>query len=75
MCDLIETKRPPGVFAILDDTCKAIHSAKGGEVDMKFKDKLDGVCGSNKHYKSFNKGFTVLHYAGDVDYNVKGFIK
>lgn len=42
VCDLIEGKRPPGIFVILDDICKTIHGQSDG-VDDKFVQKLDGA--------------------------------
>ncbi|KAH9261382.1 hypothetical protein BASA81_000014 [Batrachochytrium salamandrivorans] len=72
--DLIEGKNPPGVFACLDDTGKAIHSKGGLEVDEKFLEKLNGLASKHKHYRSNRGEFTILHYAGDVTYNIEGFI-
>jgi myosin-1 len=73
VCDLIESKRPPGVFAILDDTCKAMHAGHG-DVDAKFCEKLKSAQGKHKHYAPFRGGFQILHYAGEVNYNAQGFI-
>jgi myosin-1 len=73
VCDLIESKRPPGVFAILDDTCKSMHAGHG-DVDAKFCEKLKSAQGSHKHYAPFRGGFQILHYAGEVNYNAQGFI-
>ena len=73
VCDLVEGRRPPGVLAILDDTCKAIHAESSG-VDRKFKEKLMSQHRSHKHLRPSPVGFTIKHYAGDVEYNVKGFV-
>jgi len=72
--ELIEGKNPPGIFAILDDTGKAIHAKGGAEVDEQFLQKLVTFQGKHKHLESARGGFTVLHYAGKVTYSVDGFI-
>ena len=72
--ELIEGKNPPGIFAILDDTGKAIHAKGGAEVDEKFLEKLVAFQGKHKHFKSARMGFTIVHYAGEVTYSVEGFI-
>lgn len=73
VCELIEGKRPPGVFAVLDDTVKTIKT--GGNADGKFLDKLNGIASKNKHYSKFKGGFQILHYAGNVGYSVQGFVE
>ena len=72
VCDLIEGKRPAGVFVILDDTCKTMHAESSG-VDMKFLQKLNTYQSKHKHYIGRSKVFTIKHYAGDVDYSAEGF--
>ena len=49
VCDLIENKRPAGVFVILDDTCKTMHAESSG-VDDKFLQKLNTYQSKHKHY-------------------------
>ena len=65
VCDLIEGKRPAGVFVILDDTCKTMHAESSG-VDDKFLQKLNTYQNKHKHYVGRSKVFTIKHYAGDV---------
>ena len=65
VCDLIEGKRPAGVFVILDDTCKTMHAESSG-VDDKFLQKLNTYQSKHKHYVGRSKVFTIKHYAGDV---------
>eukprot|EP00939_MAST-03C_sp_MAST-3C-sp1_P000332 g332.t1 len=72
VCNLIEGKRPAGVFVILDDTCKTMHAESAG-VDGKFLQKLSQHQSKHKHYVGRSGLFTVKHYAGDVDYDVEGF--
>ena len=31
VCDLIESKNPPGVMCVLDDVCATMHAVTGGE--------------------------------------------
>ena len=40
VCDLIEAKSPPGIFAVLDDVCAKIQG--GGDVDQKLIENLGG---------------------------------
>ena len=74
VCDLVEAKRPPGIFAVLDDVTRTMTAKSGREVDMKFLGDLKGVVGGHDHFSGFNNGFTIRHYAGDVSYNVQGFV-
>jgi len=71
-CDLIESKRNPmGVLTILDDVS---NFPKG--TDEKFLGKLGEAFGSHAHF-AISGGpneFVIKHYAGDVSYNVDGFV-
>lgn len=72
VCDLIEGKRPPGLFSILDDVCYTIHAQSKG-TDVKFLEKANGPFSSHLHYRGFSTAFSVKHYAGEVTYDVEGF--
>eukprot|EP00794_Sanderia_malayensis_P009899 gene9900-10912_t len=72
VCDLIESKKPPGVMCVLDDVCATMH-AQGEGADMKLLQKLDGSVGSHQHYNGFSQGFIIHHYAGKVTYEADGF--
>eukprot|EP00054_Salpingoeca_dolichothecata_P025400 m.177618 g.177618 ORF g.177618 m.177618 type:complete len:1031 (-) comp25343_c1_seq7:140-3232(-) len=72
VCDLVEEKRPPGIMCVLDDVCATLHS-QGDGADMKLLTKLSEAVGDHDHFSSFNAGFTITHYAGQVTYNVEGF--
>uniref|UniRef100_A0A8C9THF7 Osteoclast-stimulating factor 1 n=1 Tax=Scleropages formosus TaxID=113540 RepID=A0A8C9THF7_SCLFO len=72
VCDLIESKNPPGIMSILDDVCATMH-AKGEGADQTLIQKLQMQIGSHEHFNSWNKGFVVHHYAGKVSYDVGGF--
>ncbi|KAF4531634.1 hypothetical protein B566_EDAN006565 [Ephemera danica] len=72
VCELIEGKRPPGIFCVLDDVCATLHAVSSG-ADDDLKNKLDSSAGSHEHYRHSKEGFTVHHYAGVVTYNVQGF--
>ena len=71
--DLIESK-PNGIISTLDEE---IIMPKAS--DFTFKDKLDQKHGQKKnprfkqHLRANNK-FTIVHYAGDVEYQVDGFL-
>ncbi|RKO97884.1 hypothetical protein CXG81DRAFT_26193 [Caulochytrium protostelioides] len=70
--DLIESKKPPGVMAILDDVCFTMHAVSEG-ADLKFVSKLDGAIHNHPHYAGQQTHFTISHYAGKVRYNCDGF--
>jgi myosin-1 len=70
VCDLIEEKRPPGIFAALNDACATAH-ADPSAADGSFSQRL-GALSSNPHFDSRGSKFLVKHYAGDVMYTVQG---
>lgn len=70
VCDLIEEKRPPGVFAALNDACATAH-ADPNAADQSFSQRLS-MLSSNPHFDGRGNKFLVRHYAGDVMYNIKG---
>jgi len=77
ICDLIEGK-PMGVIALLDECCLLADST-----DITFLDKCNKNFNGHAHYESYsstqdrtisNQSFRLKHYAGDVTYNVIGFL-
>ena len=70
VCDLIEAKRPPGIFLVLDDVCRSVHGVAKG-ADKAFADRLSS-CASNPHFNLRGTAFCVKHYAGDVTYECDG---
>jgi myosin-1 len=35
VCDLIESKRPPGLFSVMDDVCATLHAvSEGADQDL-----------------------------------------
>lgn len=70
VCDLIEEKRPPGVFAALNDACATAH-ADSGAADGTFVQRLN-MLSANKHFENRQGQFLIKHYAGDVMYQVEG---
>lgn len=73
VCELIEGKSPPGIFLVLDDVCRSVHSQADG-ADKAFAQRLSS-CSSNPHFKLRGNAFTVVHYAGDVTYEAFGMIE
>ncbi|KAI8369799.1 P-loop containing nucleoside triphosphate hydrolase protein [Choanephora cucurbitarum] len=69
VCDLIEEKRPPGLFAALNDACATAH-ADSSAADNSFVQRL-GFLSQNAHFESRGSKFLIRHYAGDVLYNVE----
>lgn len=69
VCELIEEKRPPGVFAALNDACATAH-ADPGAADQTFAQRLNAL--SNPHFQPRQGQFVVKHYAGDVSYAIEG---
>ncbi|KAH9249526.1 hypothetical protein BASA81_012699 [Batrachochytrium salamandrivorans] len=77
ICELIEgTKAVPGVFRILDDTCRALHAVDSRTADEKFLERLAGSGLQGKYLQlrpgnsNFAGSFTVTHFAGQVSYDV-----
>lgn len=70
VCDLIEEKRPPGVFAALNDACATAH-ADPTAADGTFVQRLNALS-SNAHFENRQGQFLIKHYAGDVMYTVAG---
>ncbi|KAI9780028.1 MAG: class II myosin [Peltula sp. TS41687] len=70
VCDLIEEKRPPGVFAALNDACATAH-ADSAAADQSFVQRLN-MLSSNPHFQPRQGQFIIKHYAGDVSYAVEG---
>ncbi|XP_049910738.1 unconventional myosin-Ie isoform X2 [Epinephelus moara] len=72
VCDLIESKNPPGVMCILDDVCATMH-AVGEGADQTMLQKLRVAINTHEHFNSWNQGFIIHHYAGKVSYDAEGF--
>ncbi|EER45289.1 myosin-1 [Histoplasma capsulatum H143] len=70
VCSLIEDKRPPGIFAALNDACATAH-ADSGAADQTFVGRLNFLS-QNPNFESRQGQFIVKHYAGDVGYTVDG---
>nr|AAA67877.1 myosin I heavy chain [Aspergillus nidulans] len=70
VCSLIEDKRPPGVFAALNDACATAH-ADSGAADNTFVGRLN-FLGQNPNFENRQGQFIIKHYAGDVSYAVQG---
>ncbi len=70
VCDLIESRRPPGIFATLNDACATAH-ADPDAADQTFASRLS-MMSSNPHFDLRQNKFLIKHYAGDVMYDVQG---
>ncbi|XP_048583332.1 uncharacterized protein LOC5501785 isoform X2 [Nematostella vectensis] len=72
VCDLIESKRPPGIMCVVDDVCATMH-AVGEGADTTLLEKLNNSVGSHQHFQGVSGGFIIHHYAGKVSYDIDGF--
>ncbi|CAH2048834.1 unnamed protein product, partial [Iphiclides podalirius] len=82
ICDLIEA-RHKGIISILDDECLR----PGDATDASFLEKLTQHLDGHAHFKSHRKldsktqklmgrdEFCLVHYAGEVTYNVNTFLE
>lgn len=70
VCELIEEKRPPGVFAGLNDACATAH-ADPDAADGTFVQRL-AMLSQNPNFEQRSGQFVIKHYAGDVHYSVRG---
>ncbi|XP_040907236.1 unconventional myosin-Ic-like isoform X1 [Toxotes jaculatrix] len=81
ICDLIEEKHK-GIISILDEECLR----PGETCDVSFLEKLEDTLGGHPHFVTHKlangktrrvmsrEEFRLLHYAGEVNYNVSGFL-
>ncbi|KAF2806649.1 uncharacterized protein BDZ99DRAFT_573394 [Mytilinidion resinicola] len=70
VCDLIEERRPPGVFSALNDACATAH-ADPTAADQTFVQRLNALS-DNPNFQPRQGQFIIKHYAGDVSYAVDG---
>ncbi|KAH9081941.1 P-loop containing nucleoside triphosphate hydrolase protein [Lactarius deliciosus] len=70
VCDLIEERRPPGIFAALNDATATAH-ADPTAADNSFIQRTAALS-TNPHFEARGSQFLVKHYAGDVMYQVSG---
>ncbi|XP_060704264.1 unconventional myosin-Ic-like isoform X1 [Hemiscyllium ocellatum] len=81
ICDLVEEKHK-GIISILDEECLR----PGDATDLTFLEKLEETVGKHPHFVTHKladqktrktlvrEEFRLLHYAGEVNYNVTGFL-
>ena len=53
---MIEGKRPPGIFSVLDDVCATMHAVKEGS-DQQLRSKLAGSFSRHQHFKDAAAGW------------------
>lgn len=70
VCDLIEARRPPGIFAAMNDSIATAH-ADSNAADQAFAQRLN-LFSSNPHFELRQNKFVIKHYAGNVTYDVDG---
>lgn len=70
VCELIEAKRPPGIFAAMNDSIATAH-ADSNAADQAFAQRLN-LFNSNPYFELRANKFVVKHYAGDVTYDING---
>ena len=79
VCDLIEKKNPAGILAFLDE--ESIYPNGSDDTLMKkyqknlMKHKHFDVPNSKVRSQSTDRIFVIKHFAGDVSYNVEGFLE
>ncbi|XP_062873463.1 myosin Ic, paralog b isoform X2 [Trichomycterus rosablanca] len=81
ICDLVEEKFK-GIISVLDEECLR----PGDATDLTFLEKLENTLGGHAHFLTHKladgktrklmsrNDFRLLHYAGEVNYNVNGFL-
>ncbi|KAJ3348930.1 class II myosin [Allomyces javanicus] len=69
VCELIEERRPPGVFAIMNDAGARVH-ADPEKADQNLASDLSRL--SHPRFRAHMGTFTIEHYAGDVTYQAAG---
>ncbi|KAJ3021050.1 Unconventional myosin-Ie [Thoreauomyces humboldtii] len=71
--DLIESKRPPGIMAVLDDVCSTMHAVVEG-ADTTFVQKLDSACSQNKVVALKGAGRSYV-YSTEIVFSITKVIK
>ena len=56
VCDMIEGAKPPGLFRVLDDTCKTMHSRGESTLDRGFLDNLGKSFSGHQHFRKVGSG-------------------
>ncbi|XP_016142238.1 unconventional myosin-Ic-like isoform X1 [Sinocyclocheilus grahami] len=81
ICDLVEEKHK-GIIAVLDEECLR----RGDASDITFLEKLEDTLSGHAHFVTHKMAngkirkaigreeFRLVHYAGEVNYNVSGFL-
>jgi len=72
MIDLIMSKKPQGVLPLLDEELQVPKGSDNG-----FLDKVNQAHTKNKVFKvvfKFKNCFAIMHYAGEVKYDVTNFL-
>lgn len=70
VCELIEGRRPAGIFATLNDATATAH-ADPTAADNSFSQRSSAL-GANPNFEPRGNKFMIRHYAGDVTYTVAG---
>ncbi|CAI4712504.1 CMF_collapsed_G0043040.mRNA.1.CDS.1 [Saccharomyces cerevisiae] len=70
VCDLIEARRPPGIFAAMNDSVATAH-ADSNAADQAFAQRLN-LFTTSPHFDLRSNKFVIKHYAGDVTYDIDG---
>ncbi|CCI42021.1 unnamed protein product [Albugo candida] len=83
VCDLMDANyikqtrqavaQSPGIFLVLDDTVKTMHSQEGEAIDKTFLDKVTSTHQNHPHFAKRGRDFGIRHYAGTVQYQTQGF--
>merc|ERR550539_1654389 len=74
VCELIEGKKPPGIFSVMDDVAPTMHAVRAG-ADQQLQNKLRQSFSQHQHFNIAGPGFVIHHYAGMVTYDVDGFVE
>ena len=76
LCQLIESKRPPGIISICDDVTKQTSNKTEGVADTLMQKLEAGIDQTGRqHYENRGKLFLIRHYAGAVNYDADGFVE
>ena len=65
VCDLIESRIPPGIMSVLDDACATMHADTEGADDHLLQE-LGKTVGQHQLFQRNGGQFSIQHYAGKV---------
>ena len=78
VCELVDSRRPPGIISICDDVTKQVGNKESGVAETFLGKVGSGIaaCSGASYFQQRGASmFLIQHYAGAVTYNAEGFVE